>query len=651
VVAGKNATQPIRDDSAVAATKAPTAAPVTTKPTPEALFIELFVVVAGGVALEVVNTQVANAAYMSLFGTGGGGGGGSSSTGEGEGGSSSTGGGGGSSSTAAPVTGGGGGGLGTSSSTTAGAKEAPGAAAGEDSDTPTYYPTYFPSTLVEKEAKEAADAADDMGNKAVLPVAPEVGATAPDTNAAENEKDITIRTRRLGVGLGVGMESTNSNEEQERALQLDNVVNDVENNVNDVENNVKDTVADVKDNVNNVVDNVDEGVKDTVNDVKDTVNDVNEGVKDTVNNVNEGVKDTVNDVKDTVNDVNEGVKDTVNNVNKAFIPGNSKFDRDDIVITAFAVQQSCTDQYGENIPAGSQCLQTFVTFDSSSGDLSEADLELMSTNVEDTIESGTFAEELLKTGLTADVIVPEPPALATDAPTGEPTIEETDDLFSGDDDLFEELFDPTISIIPSAEPTVAVEPTIEPTITVVDYCPAMEDCGDCTKGIGGIDCLWCIDTKTCYNADPVIAERSALNPDATISKRQRHLQQEQNQRHQRFLQAVAAPTYVSCEKLSASKPDDCVLADTAPPTVVPVDGTIPPTPVDVPPPTVAPVVPKPPSEAPTYNPTAIFGTVEEDFAESAESGSSSSLLSSWSVMTTTILSGIVGMTLVLFSTM
>jgi len=243
----------------------------------------------------------------------------------------------------------------------------------------------------------------------------------------------------------------------------------------------------------------------------------------------------------------------------------------------------------------------------------------MSTDVEDTIESGTFAEEILKTGLAATVIVPLPPALATDAPTSEPT-----------------TLEPTfLSVAPS------VAPTAEATIEIVDFCPEFESCGDCVKQIGGTQCLWCLDEKKCYNADPVIAEISALEGDI-ISKRQLQQQQVQHNQQQRFLEDVATTSkYSACEKLSASKAEDCVIA-TEPPTVAPVVA-----PTDAP--VVAPTdAPLPPSEAPTMNPTEIFVDPNAKTVDAESGGNSSSLLSS-SVMTT-ILSGI-GMTMVLFSTM
>jgi len=245
----------------------------------------------------------------------------------------------------------------------------------------------------------------------------------------------------------------------------------------------------------------------------------------------------------------------------------------------------------------------------------------MSTDVEDTIESGTFAEEMLKTGLDATVIVPPPPALATDAPTSEPTTLE-------DTETDPPTFFPTLSQSPS------VAPTAEATIEIVDFCPEFESCGDCVKEIGGTQCLWCLDEKKCYNADPVIAEISALDGDI-ISKRQLQQQQVQHNQQQRFLEDVATTSkYSACEKLSASKAEDCVIP-TEPPTVAP---------------TAAPTaVPLPPSEGPTYNPTEIYVDPNATTVDAKSGGSSSSSLLSSSVMTT-ILSGI-GMTMVLFSTM
>merc|ERR1712238_536429 len=335
----------------------------------------------------------------------------------------------------------------------------------------------------------------------------------------------------------------------------------------------------------------------------------------------EDTKGEKDEDEDEVNDEKVVVGDDAD-LGVVFIPGSSEFDIEDIDIEAFAFVKSCTAEYGENIPAGSKCVELFLTFDSYSGDLSEADLTLMSTDVEDTIESGTFAEEILKTGLAATVIVPLPPALATDAPTSKPTT------------LADTETDP-----PTLFPSVA--PTAEATIEIVDLCPEFESCGDCVKEIGGNQCLWCLDEKKCYNADPVIAEISALEGDI-ISKRQLQQQQVQHNQQQRFLEDVATTSkYSACEKLSASKAEDCVIA-TEPPTVVPVVA-----PTDKP--VVAPTdAPLPPSEAPTMNPTEIFVDPNAKTVDAESGGNSSSLLSS-SVMTT-ILSGI-GMTMVLFSTM
>merc|ERR1712238_103393 len=222
-----------------------------------------------------------------------------------------------------------------------------------------------------------------------------------------------VRTRTRTRRLGVSIDRNNSNEERarererERELQLSSADDSEAPTATYVptyfptamvpEENEPDAAATVKGKVD------------------DADADIKEKVKDAEASADAGKE------KDTKGEKNEVVVGDNADLGVVFIPGSSEFDIEDIEIESFAFVKSCTAEYGENIPAGSKCVELFLTFDSYSGDLSEADLTLMSTDVEDTIESGTFAEEILKTGLAATVIVPLPPALATDAPTSEPT--------------------------------------------------------------------------------------------------------------------------------------------------------------------------------------------------------------------------------------
>jgi len=320
-----------------------------------------------------------------------------------------------------------------------------------------------------------------------------------------------------------------------------------------------------------------------------------------------------------------------------FVPGSSVYDITDIEINAFVVPKTCTSEYGTELKAGSKCLEIYMTFDSTSGELSEADLILMSMEVESTIESGVFAEEMLAdTGLEATVIVPLPPALATNAPsTIAPTEEPTSDgtTFEPTKATDAPTEGPTTEEA-TAPPTIAKLPTIEPTITFVDLCPDLDTCSDCVEEVG---CLWCLEDEVCYNVDPKIAEISASTSSISKKKKkQRQLQQQQL----RFLQSdeeVDEDPFLSCQGLTTSSSTACVIPTTAPSVKVTES------------PTKVPTTAPDPTSSPTYGPSEAFVAAGDppSIVEAKSSDGGSSLSSLSSSLMNTILSGIC-MTMLLF---
>ena len=236
---------------------------------------------------------------------------------------------------------------------------------------------------------------------------------------------------------------------------------------------------------------------------------------------------------------------------EAFVPGTAgdNYDINEIVIKAKSFMITCDSKFGTP-PAGSQCLDVVLSFDSTAASYSTADLEKLASDVSSTIATGVFQEEMVANGLSAEVTLPPPPALATDPPSIAPAVPTQN---------------PTGQVIlmtnaptktqPTLVPTTAPLPTLEPTV-YVDPCPQFG--GDCVGCVGQVGCLWCVADMNCFNSNPSKISTVVVGD---ISKRGRQ---------QRSLQTYSCPGTITGSAQVCTLPQPTLSPTLAPQTMAPV---------------------------------------------------------------------------------
>ena len=236
---------------------------------------------------------------------------------------------------------------------------------------------------------------------------------------------------------------------------------------------------------------------------------------------------------------------------EAFVPGTAgdNYDINEIVIKAKSFMITCDSKFGTP-PAGSQCLDVVLSFDSTAASYSTADLEKLASDVSSTIATGVFQEEMVANGLSAEVTLPPPPALATDPPSIAPAVPTQN---------------PTGQVIlmtnaptktqPTLVPTTAPLPTLEPTV-YVDPCPQFG--GDCVGCVGQVGCLWCVADMNCFNSNPSKISTVVVED---ISKRGRQ---------QRSLQTYSCPGTITGSAQVCTLPQPTLSPTLAPQTMAPV---------------------------------------------------------------------------------
>jgi hypothetical protein len=247
------------------------------------------------------------------------------------------------------------------------------------------------------------------------------------------------------------------------------------------------------------------------------------------NNANDDDKTTRPSTADNDPDVDKKTPEvqTPDEVTPSFIPGTSEYDQNIVKIKSEAIPSTCNNDYGTNIPAGSACIEVFMTIGSAvpSADLSKADFNQIGADITSTIESGLFTKTLAIGGLeNVTVIIPPPAAFATDAPSSVPTelvVVSTlapsvdGEPITGSPAMIVVVTNkPTeVSVRTSSEPTTSDEPTSDDATKAAetaDPCPNLSDCESCVSSAA---CLWCRDDGDgkCFNASPDIAESSRTN--------------------------------------------------------------------------------------------------------------------------------------------
>lgn len=236
---------------------------------------------------------------------------------------------------------------------------------------------------------------------------------------------------------------------------------------------------------------------------------------------------------------------------EAFVPGTAgeNYDINEIVIKARSFLITCDSKFGTP-PAGSACIEVMLSFDSSAASYSTADLAQLASDVSSTIVTGVFQDEMVANGLSAEVMLPPPPALATDPPSIAPAVPTQN---------------PTGQVIlmtnaptktqPTLAPTTAPLPTLEPTV-YVDPCPQFG--GDCVGCVGQVGCLWCVADMNCFNSSPNKISTVVVED---ISKRGRQ---------QRSLQTYSCPGTITGSAQVCTLPQPTLSPTLAPQTMAPV---------------------------------------------------------------------------------